>query len=86
MISKSGFCSETRGGQFINNRSVERTVHCNDVINQPFEQSVQFNDVINHSLQFNYIRDQQIEQFQEVSYNKDFQVLFQSKFTVFHGS
>jgi len=73
MISKSGICSETREGQFINNRSVERTVHCNDIINQPFEESVQFNDVTNHSVQFNYIIDQPLEQFQDVGYNKDFQ-------------
>jgi hypothetical protein len=76
MISKSGFCSETGRGQFINNRSVERTDLCNDVINQPFEQSVQFNDVINHSVQFNDMIDQPIEEFHEASYNKDFQVPF----------
>jgi len=76
MISKKGFCSATARGQLINNRSVERTVHCNNVINQPFEQSVQFNDVINHSFQFNDIIDQPLEQFQEISYNKDFQVPF----------
>jgi hypothetical protein len=90
MISKSGFYPEIGGGQFINNRSVERTVHCNDVINQPFEefvqfndvinqpfeQSVQFNNVINHSIQFNDIIDQPIERSHEVSYNKVFQVPF----------
>jgi len=76
MISKKWFCSATAGGQFIKNRSVERTVHCNNVINQPFEQSVQFNDVINYSFQFNDITDQPLEQFQEISYNKDFQVPF----------
>jgi hypothetical protein len=80
MISNSGFSSETGGGQFINNQSVERTVHCNDVINQPFEQSVQFNDVIN---QFNDVIDQPIQQFQEVCYNKDFQVPFNLSLLLF---
>jgi len=83
MISNSGLSSETGGRQFINNRSVERTVHCNDVINQPFEQSVQFNDAINHSVQFNDVIDQPIQQFHEVCHNKDFQVPFNLSLLLF---
>jgi hypothetical protein len=71
MISKSGFCSETGGGQLINNQSVEQTIYFNDVINQPFEESVQFNDATNHSVQFNDIIDQPLEK-----YNRYFQVPF----------